>query len=360
MNCIHYIDEISFKCISSQIHSNLIPHSGHKYSSEKEALVQSDVIQVQPSFINARYYPPVPPPVPSIEPRFCCGNQIQHQHQQHHPTWTNLGSSGSYGSGYGGHHRESPFENYHLNHRRYWNQMDDRSVFNNPYTSYNMRHPQYQYYSTVNRYPSYPTQYHWNANPNQYQYVNSASNAQWERWYPNRNYYHYNHYPSHQNYWNYGSYRPLKAKATMKGHAKIDGTVYFEEMNNRHVAIRGRITGLTPGAHGFHILDKPAINNDCLSGGKHYNPQNSDHGGKADWVRHVGDLGNILADNHGVAYFDISDQLITLSGGYSVINRTLVITEREDDLGRNPDMESKTNGNSGLPIACGIIELSLF
>lgn len=85
--------------------------------------------------------------------------------------------------------------------------------------------------------------------------------------------------------------------------------------------------GLTPGPHGMHILEMPILGNDCLSGGDHYNPQKTEHGGKHDWNRHVGDLGNIFADSNGVATFELTDLLISLSGGYSIVNRTLVVSK---------------------------------
>lgn len=90
--------------------------------------------------------------------------------------------------------------------------------------------------------------------------------------------------------------------------------------------IRGKILGLPPGAHGMHVLEKPLTGNDCSSGGDHYNPQKTEHGGKHDWIRHVGDLGNIFADRDGIAYFDLTDQIISLTGGYSVFNRTIVVS----------------------------------
>jgi Cu-Zn family superoxide dismutase len=71
----------------------------------------------------------------------------------------------------------------------------------------------------------------------------------------------------------------------------------------------------------------------------------------------VGDLGNVFADQDGVAYFSIIDSLISLTGPNSVLNRTLVVTEFGDDLGKGAD-QSKVNGNAGKPITCGVITLT--
>lgn len=88
--------------------------------------------------------------------------------------------------------------------------------------------------------------------------------------------------------------------------------------------IKGRILGLSPGPHGLHILENKRFK-DC-SVGEHYNPTNTAHGGKHDWIRHVGDLGNIFADRDGVAYFDMTDQVVSLVGSNSIMNRTVVVS----------------------------------
>ncbi|XP_053201999.1 trithorax group protein osa-like [Panonychus citri] len=165
-------------------------------------------------------------------------------------------------------------------------------------------------------------------------------------------------YPSNPPYPNH---RVARGVAEIRGSDnKVTGTINFEQEENEHVIIRGKILGLPPGAHGMHVLEKPLTGNDCSSGGDHYNPQKTEHGGKHDWIRHVGDLGNIFADRDGIAYFDLTDQIISLTGGYSVFNRTIVITEKPDDLGRSGDLESKRTGNSGSAIACGTIQVAKF
>lgn len=80
------------------------------------------------------------------------------------------------------------------------------------------------------------------------------------------------------------------------------------------------------------------------------------HGGPTDPVRHAGDLGNIEADANGAAEIHIVDPLISLSGGpRGVVGRAIVITSGPDDLGRGNSGNSLTNGDSGNPIACGVI-----
>ena len=41
--------------------------------------------------------------------------------------------------------------------------------------------------------------------------------------------------------------------------------------------------------------------------------------------RHIGDLGNVIADERGVAKIEISDTMLELSGPHCVIGRTIVV-----------------------------------
>lgn len=73
----------------------------------------------------------------------------------------------------------------------------------------------------------------------------------------------------------------------------------------------------------------------------------------------VGDLGNILADENGIAVVDITDKTVQLLGPHSVIGRSMVIAAGEDDQGRGGHENSLTTGNSGPRVAAGVIGISL-
>jgi hypothetical protein len=73
------------------------------------------------------------------------------------------------------------------------------------------------------------------------------------------------------------------------------------------------------------------------------------HGGPTTTERHEGDLGNIEADSSGKAHIDWKGQM-SMSGADSIIGKSVVVHEKEDDLKTDP------SGNSGARLACGAIE----
>jgi len=121
---------------------------------------------------------------------------------------------------------------------------------------------------------------------------------------------------------------------------------------------------MAEGKHGFHIHEKADFSDGCMSAGPHWNPYNKTHGAPCDEERHAGDLGNIVADASGVGTGSIVDHLVKLEGPYSVIGRSVMVHEDEDDLGTGDNSQpgvngftSKSTGNAGARIACGEIKL---
>uniref|UniRef100_A0AC35THE3 Superoxide dismutase [Cu-Zn] n=1 Tax=Rhabditophanes sp. KR3021 TaxID=114890 RepID=A0AC35THE3_9BILA len=152
-----------------------------------------------------------------------------------------------------------------------------------------------------------------------------------------------------------------RAVAVLKGEV-VQGVVHFaQEKEGDQTKITGEIKGLTPGQHGFHVHQYGDSTNGCISAGPHFNPFGKTHGGPTDTVRHVGDLGNVTADDQGVAKFEINDSLVQLHGEHSVIGRSLVIHAGVDDLGKGlaeKQEESLKTGNAGARSACGVIALA--
>jgi len=66
-------------------------------------------------------------------------------------------------------------------------------------------------------------------------------------------------------------------------------------------------------------------------------------------------LGNIVGGSGNVAKFNFKDSVIKLTGSHSIIGRSVVVHEKEDDLGRGGNADSKKTGNAGGRVACGVI-----
>lgn len=79
------------------------------------------------------------------------------------------------------------------------------------------------------------------------------------------------------------------------------------------------------------------------------------HGALTSDMRHVGDLGNVIADENGVVSTTLTDSLLTLSGARSIIGRAIVVHTGEDDLGLGGHPDSKKTGNAGGRAGCGVI-----
>jgi|TARA_A100001388_G_scaffold277556_1_gene269462 Cu-Zn family superoxide dismutase len=145
----------------------------------------------------------------------------------------------------------------------------------------------------------------------------------------------------------------IKAFVELQHSDKVKGTILLMQKPGTPTMIKGRIEGLTPGEHGFHIHEFGDMSDGCKSMGGHYNPDGVDHGDLEQG--HVGDLGNVSADDSGIADFTIVAKRVDLVGDRSVVGRGMVIHKDEDDLGRGGDAESKKTGNAGDRLACGVI-----
>ncbi|CAJ0941382.1 unnamed protein product, partial [Mesorhabditis belari] len=135
------------------------------------------------------------------------------------------------------------------------------------------------------------------------------------------------------------------------------GVIDFIQTGNS-LSLNGTISsslGLAPGLHGFHIHEKGDLGNGCMDTGAHYNPHMMTHGAPTDSNRHVGDLGNINAPANGDLQVRVSDTLASLNGPFSIIGRGVVVHEKPDDLGRGGADLSKTTGDAGARLACGVI-----
>ncbi len=143
-----------------------------------------------------------------------------------------------------------------------------------------------------------------------------------------------------------------KAVAVLNG--KITGVVYFTQ-ENASTIVEATFRDLPKGKHGFHIHEFGDGTNGCTSAGTHFNPFGRVHGGPGDTYRHIGDMGNVTSNGEAETHFTITDDSISLVGEYSVIGRSVVIHENEDDLGKGFAEDSLETGHSGPRLACGVI-----
>ncbi|MAS92997.1 MAG: hypothetical protein CMO55_07340 [Verrucomicrobiales bacterium] len=131
---------------------------------------------------------------------------------------------------------------------------------------------------------------------------------------------------------------------------ETEGAVTFSESGDE-ITIKANVTGLKADSkHGFHIHEFGDLSaDDGTSAGGHYNPEDVDHALPGDEQGHAGDLGNLEADENGVA-----DATMTVpssqfpEGLKSIVGRAVIIHAKADDGGQ-------PTGNAGPRIAAGVI-----
>ncbi|MGH9426879.1 MAG: superoxide dismutase family protein [Terriglobia bacterium] len=119
------------------------------------------------------------------------------------------------------------------------------------------------------------------------------------------------------------------------------------------------LSNLPAGFHGIHIHEKgDCTKPDFKSAGKHFNPEAKQHGAENPKGFHAGDLGNIEVGSDGTANVEVTAPQLTLKASdHSLIGPggTAIIIHAGRD-----DQKSDPSGNSGNPIACGVIDKAAF
>lgn len=150
--------------------------------------------------------------------------------------------------------------------------------------------------------------------------------------------------------------RPAVNKAVAVLHptegSEVHALVSFtREAEGVHVV--AHVEGLEPGDHGFHIHEFGDCSAaDATSAGGHYNPEDVPHGGPESPQHHVGDLGNITADENGVATLEQVFPFLSLGGQQSIIGRAVIVHADADDLSSQP------TGAAGARLACGVVGIA--
>ncbi len=146
----------------------------------------------------------------------------------------------------------------------------------------------------------------------------------------------------------------------------VNGYVSFHQCSiYSHVRVKIHLKGPPRQIHAIHIHEYGDMRRGCDSLGAHYNPYQTTHGSMAyEMSRHAGDLiNNVEFDSQGNFHYEYEDRLINLFPSSSIdhiLGRSIVIHEKEDDLGLGVGAkreESLKTGNAGKRICCGIIGL---
>ena len=131
--------------------------------------------------------------------------------------------------------------------------------------------------------------------------------------------------------------------------SEVRGVILFQQEGDV-LRLTGKIVGLTPGLHGFHIHEFGDLRDpQGQSAGDHFNPTGHKHGGPTDAEHHAGDLGNIEADQNGEATVNVEAPWLKL---HYVVGRSLVVHEGQDDL------KSQPSGDAGGRAALGVIGIA--
>jgi superoxide dismutase, Cu-Zn family len=144
------------------------------------------------------------------------------------------------------------------------------------------------------------------------------------------------------------------------------GTVRLD-LVNRKTVVSGRLTGLTPGFHGFHVhavgvcdprsTDPNGVVVPFLTAGGHLNLDGSGHG------RHTGDLPSLRVSADGTASSVNENDALNAAALFDADRSAIIIHALPDNFANiptrysatGPDAATLTTGDAGGRVACGVI-----
>lgn len=145
-----------------------------------------------------------------------------------------------------------------------------------------------------------------------------------------------------------------EAEIASASDSDVGGTIRFNQ-DGELLRIEGQLVGLSPGRHGLHIhTEGDCSAPDASSAGGHFAPDDDPHGSprEPDERHHVGDLGNFVADENGVAEVSKTDLEMTLAPAEDTIAGRAVIIHAEAD-----DLASQPSGDAGARVGCGVVQI---
>ncbi|ALG05714.1 superoxide dismutase family protein [Kibdelosporangium phytohabitans] len=147
------------------------------------------------------------------------------------------------------------------------------------------------------------------------------------------------------------------------------GSVRFE-VSNRKILVTGRLSGIAPGFHGFHVhavgvcdpnsTDPNGVVVPFLTAGGHLNTGGTSHGA------HAGDLPSLRVSADGTAVSVTENDQLNAAALFDADGSAIIIHALPDNFAHippryapaGPDATTLATGDAGGRIACGVVSRS--
>ena len=129
------------------------------------------------------------------------------------------------------------------------------------------------------------------------------------------------------------------------------------------VIVRGEVSGLTPGFHGFHVHAVGECVAPFTSAGGHYNPAGVGHGS------HAGDMPSLLVLDDGTAEAQFATDNFAIDDLFDADGSAIIVHAGADNFANiptryvstttglpGPDAATLATGDAGARVACGVVE----
>jgi superoxide dismutase, Cu-Zn family len=159
--------------------------------------------------------------------------------------------------------------------------------------------------------------------------------------------------------------------SSSRSHVKVDlanaagenvGFVKLTKQGGK-VIVRGEVSGLTPGFHGFHVHAVGECVAPFTSAGGHYNPGGVDHG------FHAGDMPSLLVLDAGTAEGQFATDNFAIDDLFDADGSAIIVHAGADNFANiptryvqaatgipGPDAATLATGDAGARVVCGVVE----
>jgi superoxide dismutase, Cu-Zn family len=129
------------------------------------------------------------------------------------------------------------------------------------------------------------------------------------------------------------------------------------------VIVRGEVSGLMPGFHGFHVHTVGQCVPPFTTAGGHYNPAGVGHGA------HAGDMPSLLVLDDGTAEAEFATDNFAIDELFDADGSAIIVHAGADNFANiptryqsttegvfGPDSVTLATGDAGARVACGVVE----